>query len=104
MERHRKVAFFVFGDQMAFVNQKEFRTWKVRIRALEEKLGIGVEIPNIEHVVTLHEVYGDEDAELLILGKFLTPDAVKVASDEELLMVKGLGPVAVKRIREAGRE
>ncbi len=89
---------------MAFVNQKEYAKMKARVKALEEKLGIGVEIPNIEHVVTLHEVYGDEDAELLISGKLLTPDAVKVASDEELLVVKGLGPAAVKRIREAGKE
>lgn len=89
---------------MPFVGQKEFQAWKARVKALEEKLGIGVEIPNIEHVVTLHEVYGDEDAELLIAGKILTPDAVKTASDEELIAVKGLGPAAVKRIREVGKE
>lgn len=89
---------------MPFVSQKEYAKMKARVEALEEKLGIGEELPNIEYVVTLHEVYGDEDAALLIGGGFLTPDAVKYASDEELLMVKGLGPVAVKRIREAGKE
>jgi hypothetical protein len=89
---------------MPFVGQKEFAEWKARIVALEEKLGIGVEIPSIEHVVTLHGIYGDEDADLLISGGFKTPDAVKVASDEELREVKGLGPAAVKRIRKAGKE
>ena len=87
---------------MPFVNQKEYAKFKARVDAIEEKLGLNAEIPNIEFVVSLHDIYGDELADLLISGGMLTPDAVKYASDDELLAVKGLGPATVKRIRKAG--
>ena len=87
---------------MPFVNQKEYAKLKARVDAIEEKLGLNAEIPNIEFVVSLHDIYGDELADLLISGGMLTPDAVKYASDDELLAVKGLGPATVKRIRKAG--
>lgn len=89
---------------MPFVSLKEYAKMKARVDAIEEKLGLSAELPNIEYVITLHEVYGDELADLLISGNLLTPDAVKYASDEELLAIKGLGPAAVKRIREVGKE
>ena len=89
---------------MPFVNQKEYAKLLARVDAVEEKLGLAVEIPNIEYVVSLHDIYGDELADLLISGGVLTPDAVKYASDDELLEIKGLGPATVKRIRKAGKE
>lgn len=89
---------------MPFVNQKEYAKMKARVDAIEEKLGLAAEIPNIEYVLSLYDVYGDELADLLISGGILTPDAVKYASDDELLVVKGLGPATVKRIREVGKE
>ncbi len=76
---------------------------EARVAVLEERLGL-VEIPSVEPVITLHELYGDEDAELLISGNLVTPEAVAVASDEQLRDIKGLGPAAVKRIRKVGRE
>jgi len=87
---------------MAFVNQKEYKKLLNKVDALEKRLGIGVEIPEIEHVLALHDVYGDDIAELL-LENFKTSDAVKLASDEELLAVSGIGPATVKRIRKAGQ-
>lgn len=103
MERRRKVALFVFLERnMPFANQKEFKELRERVEELEKKLGIGVVIPEIEHVLTLYDVYGDDIAELLV-ENFKTPDAVKVASDEELLAVNGIGPATVKRIRKAGQ-
>ncbi|MHA2231806.1 MAG: hypothetical protein ACXAB4_04885 [Candidatus Hodarchaeales archaeon] len=81
----------------------DLRALEARVVVLEERLGM-VEIPSVEPVITLHELYGDDDAELLISGDLLTPEAVVVASDEQLLAIKGLGPAAVKRIRKAGKE
>ena len=86
---------------MTFVNQKEYAKLQARVSALEEKIG-AVEVPNIEEVLTLHDVYGDELADLLLNGGFNSVIAVSLASDEELLAIKGLGPATVKRIRGAG--
>jgi ERCC4-type nuclease len=72
-----------------------------RVQELEEKLG-SVKIPSVEHVLSLQDVYGGEDAALLLAGKMNTVAAVKVASDDELLAIKGIGPAAVKRIRKVG--
>jgi hypothetical protein len=87
---------------MPFVNQKEYAKLLARVDAIEEELGLNVEIPNIEYVVSLQDIYGDELADLLISGGKLTPLAVKNASDDDLLDIKGLGPATVKKIREAG--
>lgn len=85
---------------MAFVNAKEYKKLVQRVEAIEEKLGIGIAaIPNIENVLSLSDVYGEELAELL-QGKFPSPEAVQYASDEKLLGIKGVGQATLKKIRE----
>ncbi len=85
---------------MAFVNSKEYAKLVKRVEDLEAKLGVGVAaIPNIENVLSLNDVYGEELAELL-QGNFPSPEAVQYASDEELLDVKGVGQATLKKIRE----
>jgi ERCC4-type nuclease len=91
--------FLFLEVNMAFVNTKTYAELVARVEALEEKLGVGeAAIPNIEHVLSLHDVYGEEYAALL-QDKFPTPEAVKAASDEELLGIKGIGQATLSKIR-----
>lgn len=87
---------------MAYTTTKEFAVLEERVAALEAKLGIGEVVPEIENVLTLQQVYGDELAELLLSGGFTTPDQVKYASDADLQAVKGIGAATAKKIKEIG--
>jgi len=88
---------------MAFATVKEMRDLEARIAALEEKLAVGLPVPNIEHVLTLHEVFGDDLAGLLSGAGYASVEAVKVASDDDLRAVQGIGPATLKKIRELAR-
>ena len=87
---------------MAFPTTKQFAALEERVEALEAKLGVGVVVPEIEDVLTLQQVYGDELAELLLDGGFTTPEQVKYASDADLQAVKGIGAATAKKIKEMG--
>jgi hypothetical protein len=82
---------------MAYVKAREYNELVKRVEALEERLG-SVAIPSIEYVLDLNEFYGD-DAALFSETEFRTVDQVKLASDDALLAIKGLGPAALRRIR-----
>lgn len=84
---------------MAFVNTKTYAKLVERVEYLEAKLGVGGAVPTIEGIIALRDVYGEESAGLL-QGRFPSPEAVRSASDEELLGLKGVGQATLKKIRE----
>jgi DNA integrity scanning protein DisA with diadenylate cyclase activity len=95
-----KVAFLVFGGTMAFATNKRVNELEKRIEALEERLG-EVPVPSVESVITLNSVYGEDLAALLQENGYSTVEQVALASDEDLLAVKGIGPASLKQIRSA---
>jgi len=91
--------FLFLEADMAFVNTKTYAKLVERVEVLEARLGVGGAVPNIEGVLSLHNVYGEEYAGLL-QSRFSSPEAVQAASDEELLGIKGLGQATLNKIRE----
>lgn len=85
---------------MAFATVKEMKELEARVAALEAKLVVGNPAPDIDDVLTLHDVFGDELAGLLSEAGYATVEAVKVASDDDLKAIQGVGPATVKKIRE----
>jgi hypothetical protein len=55
--------------------------------------------PTTEHPFVT--VVGEEQADRLVLAGYETPDAVKSASDEELLAVEGVGQATLRKLRAA---
>lgn len=84
---------------MPFANVKDFKKLMDRVAVLEEQLGIN-EIPTIQQGLSLYDVYGEEQAQLLA-EYYKTPEQVKAAPDEEIRAISGIGPATLKKIREA---
>ena len=84
---------------MAFATRKEFAALVARVEELEEKLTVGLPVPSIENVLSLHDVFGDDLAGLLSESGYSSVEAVKVASNEDLIAISGVGPATVSRIR-----
>jgi len=85
---------------MAFATVKEVKELEARLAALEEKLAVGLPAPSIENVITLHDVLGDELAGLLSGAGYSSVEAVKIASDDDLRSISGVGPATLKKIRD----
>lgn len=85
---------------MAFATARQVKKLEARVAALEEKLTIGFPVPNIENILSLHDVFGDELASLLSEAGYSSVEAVMIDSDENLRAVSGIGPATVKKIRE----
>lgn len=83
---------------MAFVRTKEYAKLEARVAALEEKLTVNHPAPNIEHILSLHDVFGDDLANLLSV-KYSSVEAVKAATDEDLRAISGVGPARLNEIR-----
>jgi hypothetical protein len=84
---------------MAFATRKEVQALEARIAKIEEKLTVGVSVPSIENVLTLHDVFGDDLAGLLSEAGYSSVEAVKVASDDDLKAIPGIGAATVNKIR-----
>ncbi len=83
---------------MAFVTTKEYAKLVARVVELEEKLTVNHPAPNIKHILSLHDVFGDDVASLLST-KYSSVEAVKAASNEDLLAISGVGPARLNEIR-----
>jgi predicted flap endonuclease-1-like 5' DNA nuclease len=85
---------------MAFATKREHAELKARVEAIEASLAVNVQVPNIEHVLSLQEVFGQELADLLTEGGYTSVEAVKVATDDDLKAITGIGAARVGQIRE----
>jgi hypothetical protein len=70
------------------------------LAALAVATGVPAAEPTGENSTPLPEGFPARDI-LIAHGSFVTLEAVRVASDEDLSAIDGIGPTTLKRIREA---